>query len=285
MPWVPLEPSHNDVRSPSPFSGLFDANAHKHEPPDFLYMDPELLSTLNSPRTSIDSLDDSTTNTAMMDDWQMHEVFQDISDILKETDTNAITHNDIHLPTTEGNNDLDQLCKEIFSPESPELVEVDNFPVIEPLMEADATSMDLSWIIQETLGAEAVTEKPASPDVPPHRVSVDSFDLLDQLETMSDDTPTDTCSVDSLAVKNDHQYTQLADVKVKSHETKKQAIRRVKNNAASRVCRKQRKNKLVTNISKVDGLVAKNIELRKQISDVESIVSLLKEHLVKATKK
>ena len=56
----------------------------KHEPPDLLYLDPELLSTLNSPRTSIDSIDDSTTEAAaMMDDWQMHEVFQDISDILK----------------------------------------------------------------------------------------------------------------------------------------------------------------------------------------------------------
>lgn len=280
-------PSYSDVCLPSPSSGMFDANDHKHEPPDHLYLDPELLSTLNSPRTSIDSLDDSTTEAAaMMDDWQMHEVFQDISDILKETDANAITHNDIPIPTTEGSNDLDQLYKDIFSPESPELTEMDNLLIAEPAMKADTTSMDLSWIIQETLGSEAVSEEPVSPEVPLHRVSVDSFDLLDQLEAMSDDMTSETTSnVDSVAVKNDHQYTQLADVQVKPHETKKQAIRRVKNNAASRVCRKQRKNRLVNNMSKVEELVAKNNDLRKQISDVENLVSLLKEHLVKATKK
>ena len=68
----------------------------KHEPPDLLYLDPELLSTLNSPRTSIDSIDDSTTEAAaMMDDWQMHEVFQDISDILKVC--NQSIRCDVHI--------------------------------------------------------------------------------------------------------------------------------------------------------------------------------------------
>ena len=206
--------------------------------------------------------------------------------LFQETDANAITHNDIPNPSTEGSNDLDQLCKDIFSPGSPELAEMDNFSIPEPFMAADATSMDLSWIIQETLGSEAISAEPSSPDVPQHRVSVDSFDLLDQLEAMSEDVTSETSnSVDSSAVKNDHQYTQLADVQIKPHETKKQAIRRVKNNAASRVCRKQRKNRLVTNISKVEDLIAKNKDLRKQISDVEKLVSLLKEHLVKATKK
>lgn len=271
------------MRTPSPMGGLFDSAGTKHEPPDYLELDPELLSTLNSPRTSIDSLDGSTSDVAMMDNWQMNEVFQDISDILMETNPDASEHNDLQ-PTITDENDFDQLVKEILSPET----ELPGSPetITEPsLVETATTSVDLSWIIQETLGSEATSEEPHSPEVPVHRISVDSFDLLDQLETMSDDQTAETSSVASEAVQNDHQYTQLADVKVKAHETKKMAIRRVKNNAASRVCRKTRKNKLVTNISKVDELTARNSELRKRISDVESLVSLLKEQLVKATKK
>ena len=54
----------------------------KHKPPDLLDLDPELLRTLNLPdQTSIDS-PDSDTNLAMLDNWEMNEVFQDISSIL-----------------------------------------------------------------------------------------------------------------------------------------------------------------------------------------------------------
>ena len=84
-------------------------------------------------------------------------------------------------------------------------------------------------------------------------------------------------------VSSDHQYTQLASVVVKPHETNKQAIRRVKNNAASRVCRRQRKNRLTTNIDKMAELTAKNRELLAKIAEAESVVSLLKNHLIKAT--
>ena len=80
----------------------------KHEPPDLLYLDPELLSTLNSPRTSIDSLDDSTTEAAaMMDDWQMHEVFQDISDILKVRIPSVRCEMFIHIASSTKNRNHD----------------------------------------------------------------------------------------------------------------------------------------------------------------------------------
>jgi len=51
----------------------------KHEPPDLLDLDPEFLSTLNLPRTSTDSLENEPN---AMENWQMNEVFQDISVML-----------------------------------------------------------------------------------------------------------------------------------------------------------------------------------------------------------
>lgn len=298
---------HQNMDSPSPTGGLFDIVGSKHDPPDFLEIDPDLLSTLSSPRRiSTDSLNDSTTtDTAMMmmDNWQMNEVFQDISDILTEPETDAINDNDdaIKLATqSNGNEDeLNDLLKDVFIPTSPLRVgpaSAEQTELVEASLlnhsDAASSAVDLSWIIQQTLGDEvgteqAVTAAAAEPDVPPHRVSVEEYDLLSQLELMAngDEAPADETASCSAAVNIDHHYTQLADVQVKPHETKKQAIRRVKNNAASRVCRRQRKNRLTTNMDRVKELVASNDQLRQRLSEIEGVVSLLKEHLVKATRK
>lgn len=296
------------VCAPSPTSGVFNITDTKHKPPD-LELDPELLRTLNLPqRTSVDSLE-SESDAAIMDNWQMNEVFQDISSILNETTEEPAVNCD-------HSDDVERIVKEIFDNEPIDIETSGDFE-----MSAADTSIDLSWIIKETLGADVLpSEQPL--ELPSAHLDDNlhlEYDLLSQLEAMDDHTSGNTavavldetpavspgaCSSSSAAsisssprssvsdsddsisiVAIDHQYTQLASVRAKPHETKKEAIRRVKNNAASRVCRRQRKNRLISNIDKVAELTATNNELLQQIRDVESIVCLLKDHLVKATSK
>lgn len=186
--------------------------------------------------------------------------------------------------------DLDTLMKHVF-PEDTETTDasVDDKDMLsaspEPVTSVDddstvlPTGVNLEWVVQETFGSEATLE---------------GFTLLEELEAMesmnaadsslfavSSDTNSEYAAA---AVETDHHYTQLQNVVVKPNETKKQAIRRVKNNAASRVCRKQRKNRLVTNAAKAEELTKKNKELLATIANVQSVVDLLKEHLVNATR-
>lgn len=51
---------------------------HKHEPPDLLDIDPDLLTTLSSPLGSVESYDSTSDDAVMLENWQMNEVFQDI---------------------------------------------------------------------------------------------------------------------------------------------------------------------------------------------------------------
>lgn len=90
----------------SPTGGLFDSNGEESplyhnfpvmfvrssvyslsffsgfecKPPDPLEFDPELLSIVNSPRTSPDS-NESGAEFSMLENWQLNEVFQDIPDL------------------------------------------------------------------------------------------------------------------------------------------------------------------------------------------------------------
>lgn len=272
--------AHSYVCSPRPLSGVFDLDLSKHEPPDLLDLDPEFLSTLNLPRTSTDSLENEPN---AMENWQMNEVFQDIS-VMLDAQSEA--------PTKPQPDDasIGQLFNDIFDSDSssPASTSFDDL-----ICEAGSTSLDLSSVIQETLGDSILEfELPDLMDTKSvsnleencsHNLEA-GFHLLDELEAA--DAPVLAPPVDSssvTAVASDHQYTQLASVKVKPHETHKQAIRRVKNNAASRVCRKQRKNRLTTNMEKAAELMEKNAQLRKSLSEIENFVSLLKDHLVKST--
>jgi len=135
-------------------------------------------------------------------------------------------------------------------------------------------SLDLSCIVQETLGPDA-----------------EHYSLLEALEEMGEPG----CASQEV-IQADHAYpltikpgsdplTAEPVVEVKPHETKKQAIRRVKNNAASKVCRRTRKNKQKDMCALAQELSDKNKSLMREIGEVESLVRLLKEHLVKATKK
>lgn len=300
--------AHSDVNLPSSPGGLFNNIVRKHEPPDRMELDPELLRTLDLPSrtTSTDSLD-SGSDSAMMDNWQMNEVFQDISTMLNQG-TEELTAEHDH-------DEVEQIVEEIFSKDVSDAF-------IAPTLTESNTQLDLSDIIKETLGDEAMSllddevfeqrfNCPPLDDSLTATTLTDSaaidFDLLNELEAMgsveespkpevpevvalspSSSSSGETSSVSedfACVVANDHQYTQLSNVTVKPHETKKQAIRRVKNNAASRVCRKQRKNRLTTNAGKVAELTTKNNELMERIREVENLVTLLKDHLVKATSK
>lgn len=193
---------------------------------------------------------------------------------------------DLHpniVPTTD---DIEKLVKDIYTCYPEDTCTLNEANVVTSSSVTDYESnVDLSWIIKETIGSEGLAGEPASLH---EHVCADNFDLLEQLEAMQEDgssvEPAPPIVLESVtAVANDHQYTQLASVTAKPHETKKQAMRRVKNNAASRVCRKQRRNRLTTNMGKVGDLMAQNEKLTQSIKQVEDLVSLLKEHLVKAT--
>lgn len=137
------------------------------------------------------------------------------------------------------------------------------------------SDIDLSKVIQDTIGDHGL----------------DAFQLLNDVEAME----TGDISLEQAAqaeeddlrtaVESDHQYSQLCNVEVKPHETKKQAVRRVKNNAASKVCRRQRKNKFATNVQEIERLTKANDDLKQSITGVQAVVDLLREHLVHATRK
>lgn len=77
---------------------------------------------------------------------------------------------------------------------------------------------------------------------------------------------------------------QLDEVKVKPHETKKEAIRRVKNNMASKVFRSRKKYKLEDLLAKEEELVEENRLLRTDVEAVEEMVKVLKEGLISSAK-
>lgn len=267
-------------------SGLFDIKELNPEPPDPLEFDLDLLSTLSTKRISTDSNDSndttqSETNLAL-DNWQMNEVFQDIPSPLDDVEEHQQTSDSFHLDY-----DLDALMKHAFedietteaSVEKKEIAATTQEPV--SIVQDDTilpTGVNLQWVVQETFGSEA---------------ALDGFSLLEELEAMdvvqtadspSSENSSNTNTEATTAVEVDHQYTQLCNVVVKPHETKKQAIRRVKNNAASKVCRKQRKNRFATNAAAMEELAKKNKELQENIASVQSVVDLLKEHLVSVTR-
>lgn len=69
-------------------------------------------------------------------------------------------------------------------------------------------------------------------------------------------------------------------VEQKANESKQQAIRRVKNNVASKVFRSKRKSKLENMLTQEANLDKENATLRRDLSLVTEVVSLLKEGLV-----
>lgn len=71
---------------------------------------------------------------------------------------------------------------------------------------------------------------------------------------------------------------------VKPNETKKEAVRRVKNNMASRVFRHKRRSNLEKLLSREEELVRRNRDMRKDVEMVEEMVQLLKEGLVNSAK-
>jgi hypothetical protein len=283
-----VTPTHY-MWSQSPTSGLFDTTGLKHEPPDPLDLDLDLLSTVSfSPQTrkSTESIgSNESTNDLMLENWQINEVFQTIPDVLEVPE--SLLASNIASNDHDDHADLDMLLKCAF-PEAdlvePTLPISDKNAVIgqmschhddnavandSDLLLAD---IDLSSVIKETFGDNGL----------------DGFQLLEELEAMEESDESGSVEPESLeaklAVESDHQYSQLCNIEVKPHETKKQAIRRVKNNAASKVCRKRRKNKFATNTEKISELLQANADLQKNIDSVQNVVDILREHLVKVTR-
>jgi len=79
------------------------------------------------------------------------------------------------------------------------------------------------------------------------------------------------------SAKTDNEVEMFA---VKPHESKKQAVRRVKNNLASRDFRSRKRSKLSDMLEQADELVVENEALRVDLASVEAVVKLLKEGLI-----
>ncbi|XP_067930314.1 uncharacterized protein [Watersipora subatra] len=94
------------------------------------------------------------------------------------------------------------------------------------------------------------------------------------------------CKTKSKVEKSRKQtsHKKLGDVIPKPHETQKAAIRRVKNNAASRVFRSRKKNKLEDLIEQEEQLDTENRVLRRDLEKVEEVVRVMKECLVSSAK-
>ena len=71
---------------------------------------------------------------------------------------------------------------------------------------------------------------------------------------------------------------------VKPNETKKQAVRRVKNNLASRDFRSRKKSKLSDMLERCDYLETENEALRNDLTSVEEVVRILKEGLIRGAR-
>lgn len=70
-------------------------------------------------------------------------------------------------------------------------------------------------------------------------------------------------------------------VNQKPHESERQAIRRVKNNFASKVFRSKRRSKLELMLTQEEELTQENSAIRRDLSMVTEVVAMLKEGLVK----
>jgi hypothetical protein len=214
----------------------------------------------------------------MMDDWQMSEVFQDLPTFDNDA-FNALSPVCAANKTADAN-DLELLEKQLLAMDS---TPSKDLPAVNDTKDTQTATaeeenvfsidLDLGTVIDEAFGSGGLQ----------------GFDLLEQLEALDDApsaTPPGSAGADVVgfsAVESDHQYTQLSTIEIKPHETKKQAIRRVKNNAASKVCRKQRKNKFAANMEKVAELTEANKRLKAAVDSVQSLVALLNDHLVRAT--
>lgn len=175
--------------------------------------------------------------------------------------------------------DLDYFVKHVLG-DGDDLIKE---PLTEPnTAKPETTEFTTETIIPADLDLQTVVEEAFGMD------GLQGYDLLNELEAMENSASSTEESAaaekvaDSSVVESDHQYTQLNSIVIKPHETKKQAVRRVKNNAASKVCRKQRKTKFTTNVQKIAVLTKTNSELKCSIASIESVVELLREHLVKA---
>lgn len=66
----------------------------------------------------------------------------------------------------------------------------------------------------------------------------------------------------------------------KPNETRQEAIRRIKNNQASRDCRGRRRSRYELGMARIDELNEDNTTLRQKIADVEEVVRTLREGLI-----
>jgi len=259
---------NSSMCSRSPMNGLFDIDVYKHEPPDLLDFDLDLLSPPNSQVSAIDDIFNPTEpimNT-VLENWQMNEAFQDIQTLLDAVDVDVMPNS--NSSAEEVDDIIQQLSNDDTSLLSPLIVNIcdqDQKLIEEP------TVFDLGTIIKECFEPQDFV----------------GYSLLEELETLhtekaAEEKIEDICTI---AVNTDHSYTQLSSIKLKPNETRKQAIRRIKNNAASKVCRRQRKSRFKENSTRVEELMMRNAELQNDLITIQGVVEILKDHLVKATTK
>jgi hypothetical protein len=205
-----------------------------------------------------------------MENWQMNEIFQDIPSL--DASDNTV----VSPLTKEAEDDLDMFVKYAF-PEEMAAQEWDPPAVAPCAAETDplpdgvisAVELDLKSVIDEAFGGGGLQ----------------GYQLLEELEALEREQSPPALAEDvAMTTESDHTYTQLGQLQIKPNETKKQAIRRVKNNAASKVCRKQRKNRFSNNVQKIEELTRLNGELRARLDSMQRVVSILQDHLVTATK-
>lgn len=241
------------MRSTNPMGGLFDNNEFK-DSMDAMEFDPEL-----SPTFDLELSNPSSPEDHIMADWQTNESFQDLSSLLDDGLMQSSYESDCH-------GDVDLIAQALGLDTS------DTYPTDDLVTPEDLEVDALSSVILETIGSLSDADSLAA--MSPLSVVGSEDDVFKVPAT----PPMDK------VIDHDHSdYTMKQVVEAKPHETEKQALRRVKNNAASKVCRKQRRNKFKENSLVVGDLVAKNTELRKKIAQMEDVVSVLKAHLVQST--
>jgi len=202
----------------------------------------------------------------VLENWQMNEAFQDIQTLLDAVDVDVMPNS--NSSAEEVDDIIQQLSNNDTSLLSPLIVNICDQD--QKLIE-DPTVFDLGTIIKECFEPQDFV----------------GYSLLEELETLhtekaAEEKIKDICTI---AVNTDHSYTQLSSIKLKPNETRKQAIRRIKNNAASKVCRRQRKSRFKENSTRVEELMMRNAELQNDLITIQVVVEILKDHLVKATTK
>lgn len=256
---------NSSMSSMSPMNGLFDIDVYKHEPPDLLDFDLDLLSPHNTEVTSNDDNFNSTEpimNT-LLENWQTNEAFQDIQTLLDAVDDDVLPN------SASCADEADDIIQQLSNDDTSALI-VNTCDQDQTLVE-DPTVFDLVTIIKECFEPQDFV----------------GYSLLEELESL----PTETAAkekvedISNMVVDTDHSYTQLSSIKLKPNETRKQAIRRIKNNAASKVCRSQRKSRFKENSARVKELMLRNAELHNDLINIQGVVEFLKDHLVKATSK